>query len=120
MPPDIRAVSTAREFLRDRLTAWSTDELLDEAELVLSELVTNALVHTDGGAGLALRFDGAERRLRIAVEDSSTRSPHGRDAPPDALGGRGLSIVDAVADTWGVDVGPDGKTVWADLAVEAD
>ncbi|WP_380172409.1 SpoIIE family protein phosphatase [Kineococcus sp. DHX-1] len=120
LPPDIRAVSTAREFLCDRLTAWSTDELLDEAELVLSELVTNALVHTDGGAGLALRFDGAERRLRIAVEDSSTRSPHGRDAPPDALGGRGLSIVDAVADTWGVDVGPDGKTVWADLAVEAD
>ncbi len=120
LPPDIRAVSTAREFLRDRLTAWSTDELLDEAELVLSELVTNALVHTDGGAGLALRFDGADRRLRIAVEDSSTRSPHGRDAPPDALGGRGLSIVDAVADAWGVDVGPAGKTVWADLAVEAD
>ncbi|MEW1956907.1 ATP-binding SpoIIE family protein phosphatase [Kineococcus sp. NPDC059986] len=120
LPPDIRAVAAAREFLRERLTAWSTDELLDEAELVLSELVTNALVHTGGGAGVALRFDGADRRLRIAVQDSSTRSPHGRDAPPDALGGRGLAIVDAVADAWGVEVAEHGKTVWADLAVEVD
>ncbi|PRY10842.1 ATP-binding SpoIIE family protein phosphatase [Kineococcus rhizosphaerae] len=120
LPPDIRAVAAAREFLRDRLTAWSTDELLDEAELVLSELVTNALVHTGGGAGLALRFDGAHRRLTISVEDSSTRSPHERAMSPDALGGRGLGIVEAVADAWGVRVGEQGKTVWADLAVEAD
>ncbi|MEZ0493792.1 SpoIIE family protein phosphatase [Kineococcus sp. TBRC 1896] len=120
LPADIRAVASARGFLRERLTAWSADELLDEAELVLSELVTNALVHTAGDAGLTLRFDGAERRLRIAVGDSSTRSPRERDAPPDALGGRGLAIVDAVADAWGVDVTADGKTVWADLAVETD
>nr|WP_246315278.1 SpoIIE family protein phosphatase [Kineococcus aurantiacus] len=120
LPPDIRAVATAREFLRDRLTAWSTDELLDEAELVLSELVTNALVHTGGGAGLTLRFDGAERRLTIAVEDTSPRAPHERAMTPDALGGRGLGIVEAVADAWGVRPGPHGKTVWAELAVEAD
>lgn len=120
LPPDIRAVASAREFLRDRLLAWSTDELLDEAELVLSELVTNALVHTGGGAGLSLRFDGAARRLTISVHDSSPRHPQERTAGPDALGGRGLGIVEAVADAWGVLVGDDGKTVWAELAVEAD
>ena len=120
LPPDIRAVASARGFLRDRLLAWSTDELLDEAELVLSELVTNALVHTGGGAGLSLRFDGAERRLTISVHDSSPRHPRERTAAPDALGGRGLGIVEAVADAWGVHVDDDGKTVWAELAVEAD
>ncbi|WP_432541479.1 ATP-binding SpoIIE family protein phosphatase [Kineococcus sp. SYSU DK002] len=120
LPPDIRSVASAREFLRGRLLAWSADELADEAELVLSELVTNALVHAGGGAGLTLRFDGAARRLTVEVEDSSTRSPRERDAGPDALGGRGLAIVEAVADAWGVRTTGDGKTVWAELAVEVD
>ncbi|WP_432519959.1 ATP-binding SpoIIE family protein phosphatase [Kineococcus sp. SYSU DK006] len=118
LPPDVRSVASGRELLRARLVAWSAEELLDEAELVLSELVTNALVHAGGGAGLTLRFDAAARRLTIAVRDRSPRSPLERAAGPEALGGRGLGIVEAVADDWGVQGEDDGKTVWAHLAVE--
>ena len=118
LPPDVRAVASAREFLRSTLGAWSAEDLLDEAELVLSELVTNALVHAEGGAGVTLTFDGAADRLTISVHDSSPRRPRERRAGPDALGGRGLGIVEAVADDWGVRVEGSGKTVWAELAVE--
>ncbi|WP_432544060.1 SpoIIE family protein phosphatase [Kineococcus sp. SYSU DK002] len=112
---DLRAVARARAFLAAALTAWDVAELLEEAELVLSELVTNALVHTDSPAGVTLRFQPAHRRLTVAVRDASTRHPRERDAADDALGGRGLAIVEAVSAAWGVVVEGAGKTVWAEL-----
>ncbi|WP_432497245.1 SpoIIE family protein phosphatase [Kineococcus gypseus] len=115
---DARAVAQARWFLRTALTAWGAGDLLDEAELVLSELVTNAVVHTESAAAVQLRYDRAARRLTLSVQDRSTRHPRQRHAGADALGGRGLGIVEAVADDWGVSVEGDGKTVWAELAVE--
>ncbi|WP_432573162.1 SpoIIE family protein phosphatase [Kineococcus sp. SYSU DK005] len=118
LPGDVRAVAQARAFLRTALSAWGAEVLLDEAELVLSELVTNALVHTDAPGGVLLRYDRGARRLTVNVHDRSTRHPLERHAGPDALGGRGLGIVEAVADEWGVSVAGDGKTVWAELAVE--
>ncbi|WP_432534770.1 SpoIIE family protein phosphatase [Kineococcus arenarius] len=118
LPADVRAVAQARTFLRTALNAWSATDLLDEAELVLSELVTNALVHTDCATGVLLRYDRGAQRLTISVQDRSTRHPRERHADADALGGRGLGIVEAVADDWGVTVEGDGKTVWAELAVE--
>ena len=118
LPGDVRAVAQARAFLRTALSAWGAEVLLDEAELVLSELVTNALVHTDAPGGVLLRYDRGARRLTVNVHDRSTRHPLERHAGPDALGGRGLGIVQAVADEWGVSVAGDGKTVWAELAVE--
>ncbi|WP_308220227.1 SpoIIE family protein phosphatase [Kineococcus sp. TRM81007] len=118
LPADVRAVAQSRAFLRTALDAWDAAELLDEAELVLSELVTNALVHTDSATGVLLRYDRAARRLTISVQDRSTRHPRERHADPDALGGRGLGIVEAVADDWGVSLEGEGKTVWAELAIE--
>ncbi|WP_432494822.1 SpoIIE family protein phosphatase [Kineococcus auxinigenes] len=118
LPADVRAVAQARTFLRTALNAWGAADLLDEAELVLSELVTNALVHTDCATGVLLRYDRGAQRLTISVQDRSTRHPRERHADADALGGRGLGIVEAVADDWGVWVEGDGKTVWAELAVE--
>ncbi|NAZ88206.1 SpoIIE family protein phosphatase, partial [Kineococcus indalonis] len=118
LPGDVRAVAQARAFLRTALSAWDADALLDEAELVLSELVTNALVHTDAPGAVLLRYDRGARRLTVNVHDRSTRHPLERHAGPEALGGRGLGIVQAVADSWGVSVAGDGKTVWAELAVE--
>ena len=115
LPGDVRAVAQARAFLRTALTAWNAGELLDGAELVLSELVTNALVHTDSASEVTLRYDRGERRLTINVHDRSTRHPRERHADEDALGGRGLGIVEAVSDDWGVSVAGDGKTVWAEL-----
>jgi anti-sigma regulatory factor (Ser/Thr protein kinase) len=112
---DLRAVGQARTFLTAALTAWEAEDLLDGAELVLSELVTNALVHTDSPAGATLRFAPASRVLTLVVRDASTRHPRERHAGNDALGGRGLAIVEAVSDAWGVNVEGAGKTVWAEL-----
>nr|WP_276610999.1 SpoIIE family protein phosphatase [Kineococcus siccus] len=115
LPSDVRAVAQARSFLRTVLGTWGAPHLADAGELVLSELVTNALLHTGGEATVVLRFERSEGRLNLGVRDGSTRHPRGRHADDDALGGRGLAIVEALAAEWGVSVGGEGKTVWADL-----
>ncbi|WNM47056.1 ATP-binding protein [Kitasatospora sp. CM 4170] len=84
--------------------------------LILSELVTNALVHGGGAPAVVLELRGG--RLYITVSDASP-VPVVRRAPDDArTGGRGLDLVDALADEWGVElIGSYGKAVWAISAV---
>jgi anti-sigma regulatory factor (Ser/Thr protein kinase) len=116
---DLAAVAEARALLRERLTAWGAPQLRDSAELLLSEVVTNALVHTGGGAVLTATLTrGGRCRLRVEVRDTSPHRPGApRSAPDDdASGGRGLLIVRALADAWGVRGEEDGKTVWFELA----
>lgn len=89
-------------------------ELADTAELLTSELVTNALVHTGHGAV----FDAVltpDQRLRIEVRDAAATVP-GRRAPGEyATSGRGLLLVEALADDWGVQLRGDGKVTWFEL-----
>ncbi|MDT4997025.1 MAG: hypothetical protein QOD45_1093 [Pseudonocardiales bacterium] len=82
-----------------------------------SELVTNAIRHTpdDGPIEIIWRLDKSE--LVIRVMDSSATHPERRNTVPVSPGGRGLAIVEALADSWGVDSGPSGKQVWARLAI---
>ncbi|MFI9326487.1 ATP-binding protein [Kitasatospora sp. NPDC052868] len=116
-PADLVAVGAVRRRLRSALSHWGVPELSDTAELLSSELVTNALLHTDQGAV----FDavlGADLRLRIEVQDGASRLP-GRRRDPDAeyaTSGRGLQLVEALADDWGVQLRGDGKVTWFELA----
>jgi anti-sigma regulatory factor (Ser/Thr protein kinase) len=91
--------------------------VLETAELLTTELVTNALVHTTRGAVLKVTVTG--RRLRVEVRDSVRPSPArllgGKECEDDATGGRGLLLVAALADTWGVRGHPLGKSVWFEL-----
>ncbi|MFJ2561068.1 MULTISPECIES: ATP-binding protein [unclassified Streptomyces] len=114
------SVAAARAELRKALAGWGMSALEDSAVLVLSELVTNAVRHArvPSGREIETRFvpvrlpvpDG----LRIEVHDASALRPFRWAEPPDACGGRGLVIVDALADEWGVtDRGGVGKLVWA-------
>ncbi len=114
---DLAAVAEARALLRERLAAWGVAAVLDSAELLLSEIVTNALVHTAGGALLTATLTAGEPpRLRVEVRDTAPRRPWvPRPAPDDASGGRGLLIVRALADAWGVRRETDGKTVWFEI-----
>ncbi|MFB9376051.1 SpoIIE family protein phosphatase [Kineococcus gynurae] len=115
---DLGAAGRARAFLRRVLTSWRALPVLDEAELVLSELVTNAVVHGGGASCLRLRFERGRDRLTLVVQDASPTLPAPRTADEDALGGRGLGIVELVAEEWGVTtVTPagSGKAVWATL-----
>ncbi|MCW2819887.1 MAG: hypothetical protein JWR42_2674 [Marmoricola sp.] len=105
--------AAARAFVRQTLRGWGLDRLEDTVTLLVTEMVTNALVHTDGDAGLELRHqDGV---VRVLVTDSFSRVPHHRAQDPDATGGRGLLVVGALALEWGVEPSGEGKTVWADV-----
>lgn len=92
---------------------WTGDR--DLAELLVSEVTTNALVHGDGEVRVRVRLAGSV--LRIEVDDASSTVPRLRTAAADAEGGRGLAMVDALASAWGVEPAPDGrgKTVWFEL-----
>jgi len=86
-------------------------DLVDSAALVLSEVVTNAVVH--GRAPISLRAEVAPTRLRVEIHDGAPdRVPSVSEVSDRRLGGRGLPIVAAVASTWGCDVDVAGKTVW--------
>jgi anti-sigma regulatory factor (Ser/Thr protein kinase) len=85
----------------------------DDAQLVVSELATNAVMHAGTPFSVAVRCDGSA--IRISVHDCSSTQPVMRDGNIRAVSGRGLRLIDMVARSWGVEHGPDGKTVWAEL-----
>ncbi len=114
---DLPAVGAVRRRLRVALEHWGVPaELADTAELLASELVTNALVHTGRGAVFdAVLTDAA--RLRVEVQDAAGgRVPNRRAASETATSGRGLLLVEALADDWGVQLRADGKTTWFELS----
>lgn len=93
------------------LQEWHADESrIESALLVATELVANAIVHACSAPVLSLEAVGSELALRVA--DRSRKLPVTREATTDAAGGRGLLIVDALADRWGVDEDDSGKVVW--------
>ena len=83
----------------------------DDAVLVLSELVTNAIVHAAAGCTVEVRH--RDDLLRLEVRDRSPQAPVMRLVGPSDVGGRGLHVVDAVAEAWGWEPTADGKRVWA-------
>ncbi len=113
-----QAVSQARRFTRRTLRAWGVPpDAIDTALLVVSELVTNALVHTDGRVRLDLtRID---HRLRVAVADSSPRTPvKPTSIGWEATGGRGILLVEAMSAAWGTVPVSGGKQVWSEIVQE--
>ena len=115
LQPEPRSARAAREFVRRTCTRWELDTVLEPALLVVSELVTNAVHHaqTCVTVGLRLRTD----HLLVEVEDQDRRPPVLQHNDRDALGGRGLILIDAVSRRWGSQPCPLGKVVWAELAL---
>ncbi len=108
------AARRARRFVAGALERWGKgSRLLDDAQLVVTELATNAVVHARSPFSVELqRRDGG---VRLAVRDAGRARPILRDPDPLDTSGRGLRIVAALAAGWGVEPDGDGKTVWADL-----
>ncbi|ARP68873.1 protein phosphatase [Streptomyces pluripotens] len=118
-PGDPEALIHARHMIRAAVRAWGARDRADEIELVADELITNALMHTEGSAIVTLRaLAGSERRLRIEVEDSSSALPRRREAGEDGVSGRGLLLVDQLTDVWGVEARGGGKAVWCEFRVQ--
>ncbi|SCF59533.1 SpoIIE family protein phosphatase [Streptomyces sp. Ncost-T10-10d] len=115
---DPEALSSARHMIRAAVRAWGARTRADEVELAADELITNALMHTDGGAIVTIRvLTGPERRLRVDVEDRSSALPRRRDAGQSGVSGRGLMLVDRLADLWGVESRGSGKCVWCEFVI---
>ncbi|UFQ14095.1 MULTISPECIES: ATP-binding protein [Streptomyces] len=113
--PVSSGVKAARDWTREHLRSlhWSqtSPEVVDAVLLTVSELVTNAHVHAHTDAQLILTWD--HECLHVTVHDTAPGLPRPRDASDDALGGRGLMLVDAMADDWQVRPCRKGKAVIA-------
>lgn len=107
----------ARRFLTGLLGRRPYGDRVDphDAQLVVSELATNAVIHAGTPFSVGVRYDGST--VRISVQDWSSSQPIMRESNPRALSGRGLRLIAMVSRAWGIDYGPDGKTVWAELAL---
>ncbi|MFE7974924.1 SpoIIE family protein phosphatase [Streptomyces shenzhenensis] len=115
-PGDPEALILARHMIRAAVRAWGAGDRADEIELAADELITNALLHTEGSAIVTLRvLGGSARTLRVEVEDSSSALPRRRDAGESGVSGRGLLLVDRLADVWGVEARGGGKCVWCEF-----
>jgi len=119
LPPDRSSAPLGRRWLRRQCEAWGLGALGDLAELLTSELVTNAIVHAQ--SPLLLRAEVVAGRLRVAVSDEDVRPPTLADRGVEALGGRGLALIDALADAWGVQAREHvpGKTVYFELPLDS-
>lgn len=110
---DPSSVRVARRLTADSLSGWGAKTLVEDAVLVVSELVTNAITHAESTCHLALHWSG--QALRIEVTDFGLGSPEPQPQSTIRPGGRGLMIVSSVAAAWGIDPRPIGKVVWAEL-----
>jgi anti-sigma regulatory factor (Ser/Thr protein kinase) len=111
---DLPAVGEVRHALRELLSGWERSPGSDVAELLTSELVTNALVHTD--YEVLFTATVSARRLRVEVRDFAARRPSPwLPSVDDGTHGRGLILVQCLADGWGVITQGAGKVVWFEL-----
>jgi PAS domain S-box-containing protein len=114
LDPDPAAVRQARIFVHDHCCQMpECGDICDTLTLLVSEIVTNAISH--GRSRARLRVSTTSNAVRVEVSDDDSRLPVLTPADPDALGGRGLAMVDLLATAWGVREEDVGKTVWLEL-----
>jgi serine/threonine-protein kinase RsbW len=112
--PELASVAACRRFVEHELSTCPP-AFVENAVLATSELVTNSILHGHSGGALAVELEGPY--LRIEVSDDSPDVPVEREHGPSLEHGRGIPIVAALADAWGVSSNESGKTVWMSIAV---
>lgn len=110
LPPDASSSRTARHWVSSRLVELRLEPLADAVELLTSEIVTNALLHA--GTEMVLRLEPADGGVQVEVSDGSRVPPSRRRYSSTATTGRGVAVLDDLADEWGWNADPTGKTVW--------
>lgn len=115
---DAASVGEARSWIDAFLAEHDIEDTVrDDAQLVASELVTNALMHGEGA--LVLRASVEDSKVHVSVTDSGDELPEVLPLDPSRIGGLGLIVVGRIASNWGVAPFPGGKTVWAALALSS-
>jgi len=113
LPPKPASATQARRLAREQLASIVPPDALDTVALLVTELVTNAILHAR--TPLQLQIETRPNHVRIGVEDASDRQPELRSHPSDAVTGRGLALVEALASSWGVESTSSGKVVWCEI-----
>lgn len=116
LQPERSNVGVARRFVMDAVHRLGKDVVADVAELLTSEVVTNAVLHA--GTVLRLRVFTFNDGVRVEVTDGSAGSPTQRNYSAEAATGRGLGLVEALASEWGTRAEKVGKTVWFTISPE--
>jgi anti-sigma regulatory factor (Ser/Thr protein kinase) len=116
LPGDVTTPAAARRFVRSALESVEADgTVIETAELLTTELVTNAIVHA--GTKSQLFIQAAKGVVRVEITDPDDRLPSMAVHDTEAVGGRGLIIVNGLASAWGVEATTEGgKTVWFELS----
>lgn len=118
LPCDPSSVRVARQFVTAELAEAGFPDTAFAATLLVSELITNAVLHA--GTEIRLVIEGGGDHIRIAVHDGSDRAVRRRRHSLDAATGRGLMMVDQLAVDWGVEKTPPGKAVWFTLPTSGE
>ena len=111
------SVPVARHLVLDLLGSWKAPHDAGDAALLVTELVANVVDHVAGEASFTLELTLSEQWLRISVADGSALRPVVREFEAGAPRGRGMRLVEGIADRWGVEDHADGKRVWFELPV---
>ncbi|QNN54016.1 ATP-binding SpoIIE family protein phosphatase [Nocardioides mesophilus] len=119
LPADPSAAGLARRFVTSVLQDWSvTEAVVDTAQLCVSELVTNAVIHSGTTSSVTVQVD--DEYVMVLVQDrggrGAVRQPE--ELQPESISGRGLSLVDALTSAWSAEHSTDGTTVWFELALD--
>jgi anti-sigma regulatory factor (Ser/Thr protein kinase) len=114
---DLAAPRQARRFLRGTLGRWDVeDDTVDAAELCVSELVTNAVIHTGTSTELTVELDAEFLTVLVHDEGAAGQVQRvGDQEDPMAIAGRGLALVEALSTAWAAEHGADGTTVWFEI-----
>ena len=115
LPAAVTTPAAARAVARDVVERGRGAVRVEDVALVVSELVTNAVLHGDGDITLDVAV--APHTVHVEVGDGGPEEPAALNPPADAEAGRGLQLVSRIATRWGVRTAAHGKVVWADLAV---
>lgn len=110
---ELRSAGSSRKFVAETLTDWSCAELVDSATLLVSELVTNAVIHAHSEVELVVHLQ--PDLVRIEVIDGADEAVRRRDATSEAQSGRGMALIEALASSWGIDTLLAGKSVWFEI-----
>lgn len=116
-PSSLVSARRARHLVRGMVTPYLPATKLDTIELLTSEVVTNAVVHA--GSNPIVEVTAESGTVRISVQDQNPAWPMPKDVAEDATSGRGMVLVDVMADAWGVErIADDGKRIWFEVRAE--
>jgi anti-sigma regulatory factor (Ser/Thr protein kinase) len=116
LPPLAASVPVARHVVGELLRGWAAPHDREDAALLVTELVANVVDHVGGTSSFTVELSLSGEWLRIAVVDGSAIRPVIRELDSGSMRGRGLWMVEAIADRWGAEDHEGGKRVWFELA----